>query len=180
MDNHDRRGGRMPAWLACCLAVGLLAGACGTSKVAASHPAKTAITNAVAVSAEVSSTAVPAGDPSSTDPTPTPSAVPVVTAPPVTAAKRWIVIAVFSGSGEKEGNTFTITGAPARVTYRASGPFLLNIDTGDPADDTTIGSCPPQGCAQLGAVHVVPGGWYLHVIQTPPATTYSITLQEFR
>lgn len=180
MDNTDRTRRRMPAVLACCLSVGLLAGACGKAKVVASPPATTPITETVAVPADPSSTSVPTVEPSTTAPTPIPATVPVVTSPPVTVAKRWVIVAVFSGSGEKEGDTFTITGAPARVTYKASGPFSLNIDTGDPADDTPIGSCPAHGCSQQGAVHVVPGGWYLHVIETPPATVYSITLQEFR
>jgi hypothetical protein len=184
MDDTGRSPRRMPAVVACCLSVGLLAGACSNSKLKTASPVSPAATSptttTVAPASEPSSTAPPAGATPTTGQTPIPATVPLVTAPPVTAAKRWVIVAVFSGSGDKEGDTFTITGAPARVSYKATGPFLLNIDTGDPADDTAIGSCPTAGCNQQGAVHVVPGGWYLHVIQTPPATAYSITLEEFR
>jgi hypothetical protein len=184
MHTHDGAMGGMRALLACGVLVGLLAGACTT----ANARAKTASGSGSVTSLSLATVAATV-EPSSTTSTVEPSAgtsttgrvaASVTTAPPVTGPRRWVTVAVFAGSGEKEGQTFTITGAPARVSYKASGLFSLNIDTGDPADDTVIGSCPIAGCTQQGAVHVVPGGWYLHVTNTPPATTYSITLEEYR
>jgi hypothetical protein len=193
--HNDNRPLGLRAVLGCFLMLGLLAGACTnanaksktgsgpiigeaatTANTATTDTTATAATLATADPSSTSSTVEPSAGTSTTGPiTASPS-----TAPAVTAPKHWVIVALFGGSGDKEGQTFTITGAPARVMYKASALFLLNIDTGDPADDTVIGSCPVAGCTQEGAVHVVPGGWYLHVTGTLPATTYSITLEEYR
>jgi hypothetical protein len=190
MEYPDRPPGRRPAVLAARLlvavvAVALAAAGCSQAKakttgLAAGPP--TTMTLAAVAATSTSITDAPSTAPIATGPAlTTPSTtVPVATTPPVTAAKQWVTVAEFSGTGDKEGNTFTITGAPARVLYKASNLFSLNIDTGDSFDDTTIGSCPAGGCTQQGAVHVAPGGWYFHVTGTVPATTYTVTLQEFR
>lgn len=191
MAYRDRSPARRRCTFTCCLLVVLVAAAaCTKGRV------KTASSSTIpSATAGVSTTSQPANtDPPSTDmptiapatlaPPTTASTVSVprtaVTAPPVTAAKKWVLVAQFAASGNKESDTFTITGAPARVTYKASDQFLLNIDTGDPADDTTIGSCPAGGCTRQGTVVVAPGGWYLHVTAPAPLTAFSVTLDEYR
>jgi hypothetical protein len=188
MDNRDRSPARKRGAFACCLLVLLVAAACAKTGVKIASKA----TVAAATGTFATTTMPPSTDPSSTDPSgadmpttaPTLTAplttAPAVTAPPVTAARKWVPVAQFSASGDKESDTFTITGAPARVTYKASDQFLLNIDTGDPADDTPIGSCPAGGCTRQGTVLVAPGGWYLHVTAPSPATAFSVTLEEYR
>jgi hypothetical protein len=191
MEYPDRPPGRRPAVLAARLlvavvAVALAAAGCSQAKAKttglAAGPPTTMTLAAVAAVVATSTTDAPSTAPIATDPAVTsPSTTaPAVTTPPVTAAKQWVTIAEFSGTGDKEGNTFTITGAPARVVYKASNLFTLSIDTGDSFNDTIIGTCPAGGCTQQGAVHVLPGGWYFHVTGTVPATTYTVTLQEFR
>jgi hypothetical protein len=202
MDNHDRPDGRRRALFACCLLIAVLAAACANTKVKAvavlavssttttiavdASPSTIAPTTAPTVSTaptELTAATAPTAATATTAATTMPSAV---TTTAVVGVKQWVTVAEFSGSGDKEGNTFTMTGAPARVMYKASNLFTLNIDTGDPADDTAIGSCPAAGCSGQGVVHVTPGGWYLHVVgtapatATAPATTYSVTLQEYR
>lgn len=186
MESHDRPLGRRKALVAACVSVAVVivvAGGCAQAKAKTADQATlTPTTMTVVLIAGTSTTGAPIEAPAVTDPVATsPSTtMPAVTAPPATAAKQWVTVAEFSGTGDKEGNTFTITGAPARVVYKSSNLFSLSIDTGDSFDDTVIGSCPAGGCTQQGAVHVLPGGWYFHVTGTVPATTYSVTLQEFR
>jgi hypothetical protein len=185
MESHDRPPGRRRAVLAACVFVAVFAGGCAQAKAkTVGQPAVTPTTIRVALIAGTSTTGAVIAAPAVTDPAvTTPSTtMPATTAPPVTAAKQWVTVAEFSGTGDKESNTFTITGAPARVVFKASNVFTLSIDTGDSFNDTVIGSCPAGGCSQQGAVHVVPGGWYFHVTGTvpTPATSYTVTLQEYR
>jgi len=105
-------------------------------------------------------------------------------APTTTAApkpKTWQKVADLGGNAEKTGDTFTLTGAPARLTYQLPGGFSavyvmaegtnLDSDGGfpvvsvtDPAKDTT-------------RLRLDPGEYYL-VVKAGDA--YTVTVEEER